>query len=306
MRSLVLFSVVAALVTVLPLSVLADVINEEPEPGLEPARRPPPPPPPPPPPAAKPAPPAPPPPMAKPAPPPPPPMAAEKAWRFELASWLWMNSLDDDATVQGTKVRLGNSVGESFSDFDTKSVAGRAEAWHGRMGAFVESGWMDGDGSDIAKFQGNHVGYDLNRIYVDFGLSYQLLQGEFPGHRKWSLEPIVGARWAQIQQRVSAGPFGPPARVSDTKDYWEPFLGTRLVTDVTDRIQVRVGGDVGGFGAGSDLTWNTLGEVGFKVAAPLWLRVGYAAESIDYKANGGGFEFNTTSHGPRFGFALTF
>jgi len=86
LKSFALFAVVAALVAVSPISVSADVIDDEPTPGLEPARRPTPAPPPPP---AKPA----PPPMAKPAPPPPAPTVSDD-WKRNHAS-IFLSSVSD-------------------------------------------------------------------------------------------------------------------------------------------------------------------------------------------------------------------
>ena len=140
---------------------------------------------------------------------------------------------------------------------------------------------------------------------MDFGFSYQVLRHELDADRLFTIEPYVGGRWAQIKQRGSAG-LGRPFRASNRDDYWEPVVGARLVADLTDRLQVRLGGDAGGFGAGSDLTWNALGELGIKIIEPVSIRLGYGAFGIDWDTSGGAQEFDSTSHGPRFGLALNF
>jgi hypothetical protein len=233
-------------------------------------------------------------------------MAAEDLWRFEVAGYLWIHSLLDDATIEGVPIRLDAELGDdAFGDFASKTYAGRGEAWRDRLGAFVEGGLMDVDGGSIAQVVGFDIDYDLERAFVDFGLAYQVVKHEMDAGRYFTLEPYVGGRWARIKQRASAG-LGPPFRVSDREDYWEPFVGARVVADLTERLQVRLGGDAGGFGAGSDLTWNALGELGIRVVGPMSLRLGYGAQGIDYEAKGGAFELDTTAHGPRFGVALNF
>jgi hypothetical protein len=231
-------------------------------------------------------------------------MAAD-AWRFELAAWLWIHEFNGDAVVEANHAELSHHLRDSFEDFDSKSYGGRAEAWRNRLGFFVESGFNDVDGGDIARFRGFDTDYDLERIYVDFGLSYQAVRHELGDNRLLTFEPIVGGRWAQIDQSGAAG-ARPTYGVRNRDDYWEPFVGARIVADLTERLQFRVGGDAGGFGAGSELTWNALGELGFKVTGPLSLRVGYAAQGIDYEARGGAHQLDTIAHGPRFGFALNF
>jgi hypothetical protein len=231
-------------------------------------------------------------------------MAAADLWRFELAPFLWIHSFQDDANISGVPIRLDSELGDdAFGDFASKTYGGRAEAWRDRLGGFLEAGFNDVDGGSIASVAGFDIDYDLERTYVDFGLSYQVVKHQLDANRFFTLEPYVGGRWANLKQRASAG-LGPPFRASERDDYWEPFVGGRIVADLTDRLQVRVGGDAGGFGAGSDLTWNALGELGIKVTGPLSLRVGYGAQGIDFDS--GGQELDSTAHGPRFGFALNF
>ena len=291
--------VVAAAVAILAAPVaMADPIDdvEETAPSA-PARR------------ERPVPPPPPPPAAKPAPAPAPaPMAAD-VWRFELATWLWMPAVDGDSTLQGTDIDIDLDFGDTFGSFDGYGVAGRFEGWRKRWGSFVEVGWMDLDADSFGtlKNTGLDLDMDVERLNVDFGFAYQGVREELGDGRLFTLDVLVGGRWAQIRQRASAG-FGRPFRASDREDYWEPFVGTRFGWDLTDKIPLRIGGDVGGFGAGSDFSWNALAEIGYKILEPLELRLGYGAQGVDYDSGSGTgkFKLDTIAHGPRFGMALHF
>ncbi len=302
LRVLILFAAVAAFA---PLQVHADEIDDGPT-GAPPVRRqaPPPPAPPPPPPARKPPPP-PPPPAAKPKPAPAP--MAQDLWSFSIAGWYTIMAIDGDSTIDAIPFNIDMDLGNAFGGPDSNGGGGRLEAWRDRIGAFVEVNFQDWDGGDWSQIKGStfDVDYDLERLNVDFGLSYKVVNHELGDGRFATLEPIVGGRWIKIKQRASAG-LGPPFRASNSDDYWEPFLGARTVVDLTDRLSFRIGGDVGGFGAGSDLSWHALGEFGFDVTGPLELRLGYGAEGIDWETGGGSHSLDTVAHGPRFGLALNF
>jgi hypothetical protein len=235
-------------------------------------------------------------------------MAAD-LWRFELATWLWIPAVDGDSTIEGNGIDIDLDFSDAFGDFDSKGVAGRFEGWRQRWGGFVEVGWLDLDGGGFSTLKGTglNLDTDIERINVDFGFAYQGVREELGDGRFFTLDLIAGGRWAQLKQRASAG-AGRPFRASDREDYWEPFLGTRFGWDLTDKVPLRIGGDVGGFGAGSDLTWNALAEIGFRVTEPLELRLSYAVQGIDYSSGSGAskFELDTIAHGPRFGMALHF
>jgi AhpD family alkylhydroperoxidase len=69
-----------------------------------------------------------------------------------------------------------------------------------------------------------------------------------------------------------------------------------------------VRGDVGGFGIGSDLTWNLVGTFQYYLSRAVSLDVGYRAFDIDYDQGSGAtlFKFDVLMHGPRLGVVFRF
>ena len=64
--------------------------------------------------------------------------------------------------------------------------------------------------------------------------------------------------------------------------------------------------DVGGFGAGSDFSWQVVGTYGFDVqcfGTPLHTVIGYRALAVDYSENGrfGRNNLDFVEHGPVMG-----
>ena len=63
-------------------------------------------------------------------------------------------------------------------------------------------------------------------------------------------------------------------------------------------------GDVGGFGVGSDLTWQVEGSLGLQVTKNIWAEAGYRALGVDYEADG--LIYDTITHGAQVTLGLSF
>jgi len=91
-----------------------------------------------------------------------------------------------------------------------------------------------------------------------------------------------------------------------TKTWFDPIIITRLSTDINDKWLFQFRGDLGGFGVGSDFTWQLQAYAGYRFTKVFQLSAGYRILSIDY-TNGESpkeFVFNIVEFGPalRFGF----
>jgi hypothetical protein len=73
-----------------------------------------------------------------------------------------------------------------------------------------------------------------------------------------------------------------PQSVGGSASWVDPFVGMRAQHYLTDRIYVAAIADVGGFGVGSELTWNAGGGVGVQVYENVALEMFYRHMSVDY------------------------
>jgi hypothetical protein len=91
-----------------------------------------------------------------------------------------------------------------------------------------------------------------------------------------------------------------------SKTWFDPIVITRLTADIHDKWLFQVRGDIGGFGVGSDLTWQLQGYAGYRFSKLFQLTAGYRILSIDYDkgADKERFIYNMDTYGPviRMGF----
>ena len=99
---------------------------------------------------------------------------------------------------------------------------------------------------------------------------------------------------------------------SGTIDWVDPLVGGRVRLEVAPGHELFVRGDVGGFGASSKFSWQTVGGYSFDYAVQGGITysglIGYKALYVDY-AQGSGrrrYEFDMLQHGPVVGVSMRF
>jgi hypothetical protein len=127
------------------------------------------------------------------------------------------------------------------------------------------------------------------------------------------LEVGLGGRLTNLSTDIDArryviGVGNPtePVTASGSKTWMDPVLITRLSATVNEKWLFQFRGDIGGFGIGSDLTWQLQAYAGYRFGKVFQLTAGYRYLSVDYDkgVDAERFVFNMASFGPvvRFGF----
>jgi hypothetical protein len=99
---------------------------------------------------------------------------------------------------------------------------------------------------------------------------------------------------------------------SGSVDWLDPIVGARVRYAVAPGHELFLRGDIGGFGIGSDFSWQAIGGYGFDFGTYNGITlsgvIGYRALSVDY-AEGEGrrrYEIDMIQHGPIFGISARF
>ena len=111
----------------------------------------------------------------------------------------------------------------------------------------------------------------------------------------------------EIDVRRNVFPAGTEEYYGTASGTWlDPILISRLSTDINDKWLFQFRGDVGGFGLGSDLTWQLQAYAGYRFTKVFQITAGYRVLSSDYHkaSDSKEFVFNVKEFGPviRFGF----
>jgi len=96
-------------------------------------------------------------------------------------------------------------------------------------------------------------------------------------------------------------------RSADITETWiDPIIVIRSHNVIKDNFLLNVKGDIGGFGIGSEFTWQIQLDAGYKFSDLFNLMIGYRYIGIDYETGSGQdyFAYNIDTFGPeiRLGF----
>jgi hypothetical protein len=217
----------------------------------------------------------------------------EGGWTFTLLPYFWAAGMRGDIGVH-------NSA-PAHIDFPFDDIAD--DLLFGFMGAIDardnDSGW--GVAIDAVYMNVKQdIGPNLNS-------SVKVGMGAYEGDVTWRPDPttafefLAGARYWNISGDLDIAGL---ASTSDTKSWVDPVVGARGTYDFDEHWGASLRGDIGGFGVGSQFTWEALGSLNYSFNRTWMLELGYRYFSVDYDDSG--FLFDMDISGPFFGLAITF
>ena len=115
----------------------------------------------------------------------------------------------------------------------------------------------------------------------------------------------AGTRYNNINLGLK-GPLG--ISPSGTQDWWDPIVGGLVSLPIWKTISFHVKGDIGGFGVGSDLTWQAYPYFNWQISKLASVQAGYRLLYTDYETGSGlnRFKYDMLTSGPQVGFTLHF
>ena len=215
-------------------------------------------------------------------------------WDFNLAPlYLWGVSINGEQTVKGNTVDLDSSFGDIFKDvngaFTVHFEGVRQKQW----GFLFDFSWVR-----LNPQQGTPFG--------DIDITFNQILAELAGFYRWNfdahnLDALGGFRYASMD--VDLDFPGPLPSVNQGKGWIDPFVGGRWLWEISEKWNLILRGDIGGFGVGSDLTWNLVGLIDFQPWKYVSLFGGYRVLYQDFEDGSGAdkFKFDATMHGPVLG-----
>ena len=190
---------------------------------------------------------------------------------------------------------------------------GYVEARKGPWGIYGDVVWGKFDFSGRRSYRAqSHCQLNLS-ARANAGLSYETTMAEsgltyevasWGGARSsTALDLLGGARYWNQELDLSLGVDGSvdlgnlglkrsgsrAVARSGTLEWVDPFVGLRVRHQLSPGSELQFLGDVGGFGVGSDFTWQLFGGYSFDFAiwqTPLHGLVGYRALAVDYTQDG--------------------
>ncbi len=256
---------------------------------------------------------------------------AKSGWEFEVTPYMFMPTMKGDMTTKGIDASVDMSFGDILSNLKFGGMLflqAKKDTW----GLFLDTSYMklqtDVQGTRSFTSSGplGRITVDtlldaelsMEQLVIELGGFYQLAKfpvGQDKGGMMY-LDLLLGARYWALSGDIDIGlvidgnhnTIARNISESGNKQWIDPFIGLRTRIQFTKDLALALRGDIGGFGVGSEFSWNASTYLGYSVSQMVTLYAGYRALSVDYRDGSGidRFIYNMTFHGPAIGVGFRF
>ncbi len=214
-------------------------------------------------------------------------------WQWTVAPYIWGTGMDGKIGIGPVSVEVEQSFGDIVSHLDLGGML-RVEGEGRRVGVAIDFGYVNL--SETTKLGDAEVTSEQFNAEVDAIIKVNE-----------HFSALVGARFWKLNNDID---FANPALsdVDAERDWTDPVVGFIARTPLADRWDFRFRGDVGGFGGGSDLTWQAELLFAFEMTERSSVVFGYRALEVDFDSGSGAREFiyDVAQRGLEVGFAFHF
>jgi hypothetical protein len=217
--------------------------------------------------------------------------AQDNEWHVDTSLNLFLAGMSGDVTTHGIPTQVDVSFSEILEHLEA-GFAGRATAKNDRWVLSAEFSYMR-LGADPSG-----VSVEMRQWLVEPSLGYRISDG---------LQVFAGTRYNNLNGDLTFdGPRG--LLVTGTQDWWDPIVGLQLTQPLTKRLSFDGRFDVGGFDAGSEVTWQAFPSINWRVARWGSADIGYRWLATDYQSGSGVslFRYDVVVSGPQIGLKLHF
>jgi len=232
-------------------------------------------------------------------------------WSFEFMPYLWGAAMSGEV---GAGPLPTMHVDMSFSDIMDNldaGLMGAFEARKGRWGLLFDAIYMKLAHSATASRTGaGPIGatatasaeLEMAQTLYAAAVAYRAIEGRTP------IDLIGGLRYAKVEAdaRIDGSFFAQTGTVtrSGEKDWVDPYVGVRAQYPIAERWTLVGYADVGGFGVGSELSWQAIAGVNYEFSKTVAGKFGYRYMSVDYDNDG--FRYNMANSGLYLGAGIRF
>jgi hypothetical protein len=207
-------------------------------------------------------------------------------WHFDASVNLYMAGISGDIGAQGRSVDVDSGFFEDIFDNLTAGITVRGEARKDKWFGALEVSFLKLEG------EGDVGDAEAKQTMIEPTFGYQFFS---------FARAFGGLRYRNVDNEIDL----PAVQFRDDKSWWVPIIGADLMFPLFGGKLVAKGHfDIGGFGIGSDFTWQAYPYLDWHFGRNLSAQFGYRWLGTDFDDDG--FEYSVVSHGPQVGLTWNF
>lgn len=225
--------------------------------------------------------------------------ASDDGWQFTLSPYAWAAGLDGSVGIGNVVADVDQSFSDIIENLDMAAML-HFEARKGRWAFMLDGFWLrlEADADTPGPFY-DGAEAEVEELRLSGLVAYRAIEGPT------TLDLLTGLSYFSVDTDLELTPGLLAGReLSSSKNWIDPVLGFHLRHELCERWFAMLRGEIGGFGAGSDLTWQVMTGVGYRTGESSEVFLGYRHLDIDYSDNG--FTYDTVTSGIILGMNFSF
>jgi hypothetical protein len=206
------------------------------------------------------------------------PAADDDGWHFNVTPYLWFPGVSGTVGALGHDFGVHASPGDLLSNFHI-GLMGNLEARKGRLVIPIDVMWIHLQDNKALPFDAgvNSVKLGLTETLVTPKIGYRIVDNE-----KVKIDALVGFRYWYLGESAAFQPqlFN---GFSKSQSWIDGVAGGKFEFALSPKASITVAGDAGG--GGSQLDYQAVGVLGFRVARKMVLDLGYRYLYVNYRNN---------------------
>lgn len=242
---------------------------------------------------------------------------ADESWRFQVTPYIWGPGLGGDVQPISRlpPVHFDRSLGEILDNLDAAffmNVTARKDRFV-FFGDFTYANLTEDHSFTIPSIHVGGITIPSVHVPVDVKISQSSMTvaGGYSviDQPQFVLDLLGGARLWHVEAEIDIPVHIPhfphlPTSASETRTWVDPIIGARARLQLTPDWSLIGYADVGGFGAGSDTTWQAVGTINYRVTDKFFVSAGYRHMAFDYDKDG--LNLDVEMGGPLVGVTVRF
>lgn len=224
--------------------------------------------------------------------------AGEDEWKFDLAPlYIWAVDINGSVGAGPANQEVNAEFGDILDNLEMIFTT-HFEARKGSWGGIIDVSYLD-VGNKAGLPGGGEIDLSLKNTILEFDGFYRIPRGEH------TFDLLAGLRYTDQDTKITLPSPLPQANIGAS--WWDPIVGGRWMWNFADKWAFIARGDIGGFGVGSDFTWNASGIFVWQGWKHVALAFGYRALDQDYEEGEGlsRYKWDATMSGPIGGINFT-
>lgn len=220
-------------------------------------------------------------------------------WHFAVSPYLWLPWIHGTIGARGHEASVHVSPGDLLSHFRF-GLMGVVDTRYKRIVMPVDFVWLRLGANNALPLTDEAVNANVKgqAFILTPKIGYRLVDSEIV-----KIDALTGFRYWHFGESLRLSTSENSVKFSSSQNWVDPVVGGRILANLSPKVTVSIGGDVGGWNTGSLIDYQIGGLLGYRVKPSVVLQAGYRYLATDCRS--GGTTINLVIAGPLFGATIT-